>query len=588
MHRIALCAFAILLVVAATALAQETLDNPGFEFGSPDNPTSWSALPGNDPNARIEATEVEAFAGARSARISCTGTDPRIGKVLNCLVQTIDATPYLGKTLTVGVMCRTEDIPEGHAAVLQIVAAQSLVGLTFLNAAATTRVDDISGWSEICASVLVPVEAHEIHIRVGLEGIGTVWFDEIFLSTDTSCQAGPGEVITRLPFVLNQSAPARPPEVISRVTPPASPRASKPWTIAIYVAAETGFNPRNEFANALQTCDQYNVIMLSDSSHEGGKTWRIDRRYGVNQLRLLANHGEVDMSAGDVFTQFLQFCEVWYPSERMMLLIYNHGGAWRGTAKEPVPNQPATFTWLSPAEIRQGLDAVEGVDVLLYTAPCNMASIEAAYEIGASANLNLAAEEYSGYDIWSGVLASLGGLLQHNPAISLEAVGDFIIDGLVSKQSAEAARPGGAPHPTFHQTAYWGRAMDTVVGALKQFASALIDLVADRQEQLVEIRKESLAFRHGELVDLGDFAERCGAAIPALAPFANAVLETLEAAAFRIEGVPAFANAHGLNVFFPLFHDYESAVIEYEDADLCFLADTRWEEFLETLYTSND
>jgi len=588
MHRIACCVFTVLLVTTAAASAQGTLDNPGFERGPSHSPTSWDALPGDDPNARIETTEAGTLVGDRSARISCAGTDPRIGKVFNCLVQTIDAAPYLGRMLTVRVMYRADDIPEGHAAALRIEAVQSLAGLTFLNAAATTRADGSKGWSEICATIRVPEEAHEIRIRVGLDGIGTVWFDEVSLSTDSGCETGPGELITRLPFTFSQRPSAPAPEYITLEEPPAAPRSIKPWTIAIYVAAQIGFNPLNEIANELQTCDQYNVIILSDSSLDGGKTWLVDRKDEVNQLRLLADHGDVDLSTEGVFSEFLEYCATWFPSRRMALLIYNHGGAWRGTAKEPLMNRPSTYTWLSPAEIRRGLDAVDGVDALLYTAPCNMASLETAYEVGASANLTLAAEEYSGYGIWSGVLDSLGGLLREDPEVSLEALGDFVINVLVDAQRAETMRSDGAPHPTFHQTAYWGSLVGSVADAVDLFASALIGLVVDRQEEIVELRKDSLAFRHGELVDIGDFARGCAAAIPELAPCADAVLDALEATAFRVEGVPAFADSRGLNVFFPVFQDYSSAVIEYRDTDLAFTADTRWDEFLEALYADYD
>ena len=587
MHRTACCAFAILLALTTAALSQSTLENPGFEHGSPHNPTSWDVMPGNDPHARIEITEDNALIGDRAARISCAGTDPRIGRVFNRLEQPLDATPYLGGMLTVTAMCRTEGIPEGHAAVLRIEAVQTLAGLTFLNSAATARVKGCNDWVEICATVRVPTEAHEIRIAVGLDGIGAVWFDEVSLSTGNSCETGPVELTTRLPFTFSQrpSTPTPSPEYILRATPPAAPRTMKPWTIAVYVAAETGFNPLREIVNELQTCDQYNVILLADSSADGGKMWLVGRQDGVNQLHLLADRGDVDMSTDRVFSEFLEYCTTWFPCERMALLIYDHGGGWRGTAKEPLANDPSTYTWLSPAEIRRGLDAVGGVDALLYTAPCNMASLETAYEVGASAGLTLAAEEYSGYGIWSGVLDSLGALLREDPDVSLETLGDFVIDGLVEGQRAEMRRSDGAPHPTFHQTAYWGRLVSSVADAVDRFASALIERVVDRQEEIVEIRKDSLAFRHGELVDIGDFAQRCGVAIPELASFADAVIDALAATAFRVEGVPAFADSHGLSVFFPLFRDYGSTVAEYHDTDLAFTAGTRWEEFLEALYS---
>jgi len=579
----------VILVVAvagaaATVSAQGALDNAGFEAGAAARPASWSGLPGNDPYARIETTDEDAFAGEYSARISCTETDPRVGTVCNRMMQTVDATQLRGKTLTAGAMYKTEGIPSDHAAILRVEAVQSLAGLSFLISAVEVRLQESAEWTDICATLRVPEETSEIHISVGLEGLGTAWFDDVFASTDRICESETGQLTTHLPFSISSSVQPPVPELVTLEAPPTDPYASKPWTIAVYVAADLGFNPRDEIVDELQTCDQYNVVMLCDSSEEGGKTWLVERADGANRLRLLADHGEIDMSSERILAEFLEYCATWFPSERLMLLIYDHGGGWRGTAKE-MTNRPGIYTWLSPTEIERGLEAVGGVDALLYTAPCNMASLETAHEIGGLANLTLAAEEYSGFNIWDGVLDSLGDFLKSDPGAPLETIGRFVVDTLDAAQSSERRKANGAPHPTFHQTAFWGGLVECVADAVDRLAAALIELIPGRQEEIVEIRKNSLAFRHGELVDIGDFAARCGEAIWELSLPANAVLDALGQTAFCIAGVPEFADSYGLSVFFPVFHDYVYAIPEYRTAGLAFGAQTQWDEFLEALYT---
>jgi len=582
-HCVAVVVVVLVGAVPVAAAVQDALGNAGFEAGPATRPTSWSGLPGDDPYARIETTTEDAFSGECSARISCTETDPRVGTVCNRMTQAVDATPFRGKTLTVGAMYKTEGIPADHAAVLRVEAVQSLTGLNFLISAVEVHLERSDQWTDICTTLRVPEEAKEIHISVGLEGLGTAWFDDVFASTGGICEAETGSLTTHLPFALSSSVQPPAPELITPEAPPADPFASKPWTIAIYVAADLGFNPRDEIVSELQTCDQYNVIMLCDSSEEGGKTWLVEREDGANRLRLLADHGEIDMSTDRVFGEFLEYCAGWFPSERLMLMIYNHGGGWRGTAKE-MTNRPGIYTWLSPVELRYGLEAVGGVDALLYTAPCNMASLETAHEIGGLADLTLAAEEYSGFNIWDGVLDSLGEVLRDDPGVSLETIGRFVVDALDAAQSSERRKANGAPHPAFHQTAFRGGLVESVADAVDRFALALIERIPDCQEEIVEVRKDSLAFRHGELVDIGDFAARCGEAILELSQPASAVLDALGQTAFCIAGVPEFANSRGLSVFFPIFRDYAYVVPEYRTAGLAFAAETQWDEFLEALY----
>ena len=143
------------------------------------------------------------------------------------------------------------------------------------------------------------------------------------------------------------------------------------------------------------------------------------------------------------------------------------------------------------------------------------------------------------------------------------------------------------PYVYFHMSALLGDRMRWLAGAVDRFAAALLGLVPEHREQIVEIRNAALTFRSGELVDLGDFARRC-AGLPGVDEAASALIGALDEAVLRVAGNPEFANSSGLTVFFPPFDLYGDLRDEYEAAELLVVRQTRWDELLHGLYGEPD
>lgn len=570
------------LALSLPVIAHGQLGNVGFEEGALEAPTAWRISPEADSFAMVGLDGGVAHSGSRSARIRCVDTDPRVGSIYNRWIQDLPSGDLSGRTVTVTAWVRTEQIREGHEAVLRIEALQtSYVSLVVAKIEARSTRD--SGWTEICTQLDIPAEADTIRVSVGLDGVGAAWFDDLSLVAGARCRSELAEPTTHAPLILAGLPPAIEPATLEDAAPLSEPIMVKPWTIAIYNAADfQGLDPRDYFAQNLRTCEQYNVVMLGDSFRGGAKTWLVEEGEYRSTLRLLVDHGEIDTSAEETFGEFLRYCETWFPSERTMLLIYDHGGGWRGTARDE-NGALDSGDWLTPAEMRRSLEAIGGIDVLLYTAPCTMASLETAHEIGPLAGLTVASEEYSGFVLWLDALADLGAKLREAPGIALEELGRLVVDKIAEGQDRSQSERGAPPAVYFQMTAFLGAPIEGVSKAIDRLAGAMLAILPRRREAIVELRKDALALRDGELVDAGDFAKQCEI-LPELAEEAAAVQRALSEAIVRIAGNPEFADAQGLTVFFPRFRKYGDVSAAYGATGLFLLRNTRWEEFLEALY----
>ena len=559
------------------------LRNPGFEQGVPNVASGWEVLATDDPYATVDVDSAVSFSGERAARIRCIATDPRVGKVHNGWYAELPATPLRGKTVTVRTLATTEGTAPGHAAKLRLEAWQTTY-IELCIASVTVPVPCCQGsqWATGCAELEIPAEAEVVRVSVGLDGIGTAWFDDVSLIIGASCTCSTGEVYSHTPLRFGPF-PQVSVRAVEEPQPPRGPAESKPWTIAVYDAADfQGLDPRDHIAHALRSCDQYNVVLFQDAHQGGAKTWLVEESGGEAVLRCLVDHGELDTSSEVTLAEFLGYCREWFPCERLMLLVYDHGGAWRGTARDD-GDHPDRNGWLTPAEMRRALQEGQGVDALLFTAPCTMASLEAMSEIGEHAGLVIASEEYSGYVLWLRVLPRLGDRLRSAPGLCLEDLAGFVIHEMEGEQLAARGSSEAVPYVYFHMSALLGDRMGGLVGALDRLAAALLGLLPAHREQIVEIRNAAMAFRSGELVDLWDFARRC-ARLPGVGEAASALTGALDEAVLRVVGNPEFANSSGLTVFFPLFALYGDLRDEYEAAELLVVGQTRWDELLRGLY----
>ena len=166
---------------------------------------------------------------------------------------------------------------------------------------------------------------------------------------------------------------------------PEMPLEEKDWTILIYNAADFyGTNPTEAYAAHFRSTEAAHVVMLEDPLEGDAAMWYLTGIAGCPILTCVAEWGEVDMSTEQTFARFLEFGTQCFPSKRTIVMIYQHGYAWKGVCYDahPESDDPAERAdMLSPEEMRSALAGVGGVDGLFMTAPCLAGSLELAYQL---------------------------------------------------------------------------------------------------------------------------------------------------------------------------------------------------------------
>ena len=387
------------------------------------------------------------------------------------------------------------------------------------------------------------------------------------------------------------------------------PRAEQEWTVVFYNAADFyGYNPADDFARRMRSTLNVNVLMLEDTFDGEATLWLVEGTAQAPVLVALEAWGEINTGDDEPLTRVLATCEELFPSRRTMVMIYQHGAAWRGASYDVHPlgtREVRTYDYLTPEEMRESFDSVGGIDALLFTAPCLMGAIEPVYHLRHSTDLYIGSEPRSGFAAWVDALPEIERLLTSQPNLSAESLGRRIVESLdrcydpseylhtmpeeAQTVAAEVAMTAVVSTPS----------LETLASALDAFSLALIDVLEDSIEEIRTARNDSQDFDHEEVVDIIDFAQRCET-IPGL----EAVSVSLQDAISRaitgaIFNEKAFPGAYGLSIFFPfrkhadplsgLYNRYspkfEGQRADYGRSGLSLLEDTHWDEFLATFYS---
>ena len=397
---------------------------------------------------------------------------------------------------------------------------------------------------------------------------------------------------------------------------PDTPEPTKPWNILLYAAADIhagqGFNPLEPFASYVGSGPHVNVLILEDGyawsrrayAWEEDLPWaRSDYVWSVEHQTCSANItpvlalGEAETDDPETLETFLRFAAEWFPAERTLLFLYGHGGAWAGACNDESNGGGSSvdsYTWLTPSEMRTALGSVGGVDALMFSAPCNMASLEAAYEVREVTDLFVGSEEVSGYIYWWAAVGRIAGALQENPDLDILALGELAIDA-IREEIQEALDAGYWSHLIVNLpniAAIRSSALENLAGAVDQFATSALSGLPEQKEALLDLRARLPQFRSGQLVDVYALAHAC-AGIPGLSEAAGGLAEAVDAAVLAqvSAGASPYGDAGGLSLYFPnpqiqsmmTFVAFSHTGEPYLNSGLSFLANTHWDELVEAL-----
>lgn len=401
-------------------------------------------------------------------------------------------------------------------------------------------------------------------------------------------------------------------------------RSGSDWTLMVYLDGNHdlcthGSSDMSEI-NASFAANVDVIVLKDDDSGEGNDT----RMYYVNngissELYPDWLDDEENMGDGDNLFDFVNWSLSNYPSDRTMLLFWDHGSAYWGCCRDedPGPDFIEDKDYLRIMEIRDALDRAipsgEKLDVMAFCA-CSMANTEVCYCLADYADYLLASEQ-------AGWLTESEGFNWDFTQIinEMNTNGDpvdicqYIIDTtMVNSENVQA-----------HRSHTWSLIdlgeMDDLEDRLDWFAFELIDAFPDYYYEISEARLNTEEYKSGVRPDLYHFAmniENNGIFPSELRNAANSLMTGINNAVLyeehrtgddvvttglydpEVTGRSSFTatedkdkthgpvdNAHGLNIYFPVNHTgqrlsrYRSSThVEY------FTDRSQWDEWLE-IYT---
>jgi hypothetical protein len=382
------------------------------------------------------------------------------------------------------------------------------------------------------------------------------------------------------------AAPAR-----TKATPDegAAP-ARKKWTILQYSAADN--NLESDMVQDVIDMEKVGsdnntslVVQIDRGKHpsEMSGAWRGCRRYFLNKSTggneitspVLQDMGQVNMADPGTLKDFIVWGMKSYPAEHYILIISDHGDAWRGA----IEDGSAGGDFMSMKKIGKALadarkETKQGIDIIGFDA-CLMAGAEVAYEIKDSGALMIASQESEGADGWP------------YTKILTEKVLQIIQQALISKitispkeLAVKIVRESAKEQETLPTMSAVDLAKMPEIGkASKELAARILATETPRQV-LRDIAGETQSF--DGLKDYYDFCERIVKSDSikdgSLKKAAGAVMKSVSKAVVAEEHSDEYKGAHGLHIEIP---SWGTTTEEYKG--LAFARETNWHKAADSI-----
>jgi len=400
------------------------------------------------------------------------------------------------------------------------------------------------------------------------------------------------------------------------------------WLFMVYLSADNNLELAgvDDFYNEMwqaRNNDEVSICVLFDrhpNSNEGdGYTaqwndWSDTRFYRISRdTRIWSHLGSSERNMGNPQTlqDFVSSCRGYIDADNEALVIWDHGGGWGprdvGIDEpetddlyiEPSPAKPTKGAgwdessgndYLTTEELRSALTSIEqygGQPELLGFDACLMSMLEVAYDLRSHYEVMVASEETEPGDGWpyDRVLPQIGSSTNTEQLSTL--IVDEYHDFSTSNKTLAAIRSSKVAN---------------VAEKLSVLADELIDLVPEYQSEIAAARVASQSFDWGYR-DLYDLADEIGSRIPAATAAANEVKGAIGSAGATNSLLVAEAHqssypgAHGISIYFhgstSDWHGGENLYNNYMNqgsnpANLLFVADKHWDEFLRVYFDSDD
>lgn len=349
-----------------------------------------------------------------------------------------------------------------------------------------------------------------------------------------------------------------------------------PWTVALYVNGDNDLErywdeySRPALENIPASSDVNIVAMMDWVAQNGTMLYEISG----GEVTLVGTYEEKNYGDGATFQWFITEVTALYPSEKLAVIGWDHGYAWRYFSNDQTSGDKITMPELQAAIEDAGIP----IDILAFDA-CNMAAIEVVWQVSLTGLVDIlvGSEEtipMNGfpYDL---MLTSVA----NDPSRTPTQVATDMVDGWAA----------------YYDPLSWAQSIclsATDVQSIGQQSSAFVDwaaamhanLGAYAKEYKKAIRDTYTAYATNKHLDMADLGDN----ILANSRISNAALRTATAAivtAIDSSVIASWAGdwaaaCRGLTIWWGLTSDWDYSGPAYL-AEVAFAIDTGWGAFLE-------
>ncbi|MFC1593302.1 clostripain-related cysteine peptidase [Candidatus Neomarinimicrobiota bacterium] len=349
----------------------------------------------------------------------------------------------------------------------------------------------------------------------------------------------------------------------------------------LYIDEDTGPIMQGRFnhmKNNLCSNENINVVMLEDQNWQAANYWYIDEGY---EPILLEELPEVNMGEGSTLSDFIEFSKDQFPSDRYLLVIYDHGGAWLGACWDQSHNMDS----LTPREMELALKLNGGVDITLMVA-CTMGAIEPIYQLREVTDVYVGSENAVFYDFFGRAWDEIMFLINSNIQIDSKILSDKMVDVLwdadgvnIDKQIDEITI-----------CAFESKKVKQLVDMIDELSELYIQEFSAFKDNLDTILP-LIEYNRANKIDFYDIMSRLyqhetdsnikAKLVEILDYFDNIIINE------KHGNHVGFSN--GMSIYLPI-PSMESYNIYYSsnELNLDFTKDTRWDELLEKYYLQSN
>ncbi|MBI2375807.1 MAG: hypothetical protein HYV07_17555 [Deltaproteobacteria bacterium] len=368
-----------------------------------------------------------------------------------------------------------------------------------------------------------------------------------------------------------------------------------PWTVLVYMISDNNLE-RNGIDDLVE-------MSKANASRNLRFVAQIDRAMGFYELgvgslsdftstkRLLIQNGEV-MEVQDLgeenelalppLSSFIEWAAQSYPSEKYILVLWDHGMGWQGFGEDKSVDPPGAMSLADlNRSLREGMRRanIPQFELVGFDA-CLMGDLAALRMLAGVSPFVIASQDFEPTHGWNYTVFSG---LEADPSMAIEELGKSILSGFRD----QASEQGKTQSITL---ALYDMAHLAELDAAFEAFNALLDGdPAGLVTPLARARSEAQAFGRSsdphadfQMVDLGDLSERLAELEPRARASADAIASALEQLVVAKEKGALTRAATGVSIYFPSEPDlYLSKFDEAEPL-------SRWRDVLGRLFLEAD